>query len=107
MSAALHLSAVADNTAGVQACTVAELAAAAGVSRRLVFLIQKAHRDGCAEVFAAVLDGSLTGSLAAELVTLFPHHDDQRAMLAEFKTLPTRKHLAFARQVAAICRGEA
>jgi hypothetical protein len=36
------------------------------------------------------------------LVVLFPIHDDQCAVLAEFVTLPPRRWLGFARRVAAL-----
>jgi len=86
----------------VRPCTVHQMACSAGVSRRLMFLTLKAHRGGCDELRQAMADGRLTASLGAVLVDLFPSHDDQRTLLAEFATLPARQWLAFARRVAAL-----
>jgi hypothetical protein len=105
MSAALHPAQISSHNLA-PAGTVDSMARAAGVSRRLVFLVMKAHRGGCEEVRQAIVDGTLTGSLAAVLVELFPNHDDQRTMLAEFATLPRREWLGFARRVAALVAAE-
>jgi hypothetical protein len=90
----------------VQPCTAAQLAAAAGVSRRMIFLALKVHRDGCAELQAMTIAGRATMNLAAVLVDMFPNHDDQRAVLAELPTLPKREWLGFARRVAALVKGD-
>jgi hypothetical protein len=91
---------------GVHACTAAQMAAEAGVSRRMIFLGLKVQRAGCAELHRMIRDGSVTMSLAAVLVDLFPNHDDQRTVLAEFATLPARQWLGFARRVAALMKGQ-
>lgn len=102
MSAALHFCHLAEKQDAV-----AVMAARANVSRRLMFLAIKARRHGCAEVFSAVMQGRLTASLAAELVDLFPNHEDQRTMLGEFAAMPERQWRGFARRVAALMRSEA
>jgi len=90
----------------VQPCTAAQLAAEAGVSRRMIFLGLKVRRAGCEEMHRMIRDGSLSMNLAAVLVDLFPSHDDQRVVLAEFATLRPREWLGFARRVAALMNGE-
>jgi hypothetical protein len=77
--------------------SIAQLAAAAGVSRRMIFLGLRVHREGCPELVRLVIDGTVTMNLAVELVTLFPNHDDQRVAMAEFSSLPARKWLEFVR----------
>lgn len=106
MTAALHPEQVESDSTRVQPCTVDQMAREAGVSRRLMFLALKAHRGGCAELHGMMRDGSLTANLGAVLVDLFPHHDDQRVVLAEFATLPQRQWLGFARRVAALMAEE-
>jgi hypothetical protein len=86
----------------VQPCTVEQMARQAGVSRRLMFLAIKAHRGGCDELRRAMVDGTVTANLGVVLVDLFPTHDDQRTVLREFRTLPPRQWLDFARRVAAL-----
>jgi hypothetical protein len=78
------------------------MAREAEVSRRLMFLAMKAHHAGCDELRQAMVSGSVTVNLGAVLVVLFPIHDDQCAVLAEFVTLPPRRWLGFARRVAAL-----
>jgi hypothetical protein len=93
---------VESDSARVQPCTVEQMARQVGVSRRLMFLAMKAHRGGSDELRRAMKDGVLTVSLGAVLVELFPNHDDQRTVLAEFSTLPPRQWLGFARRVASL-----
>jgi hypothetical protein len=107
MSAALHpqrnSAPGAELTGEVQACTsgdrAAQMAIEAGVSRRMIFLALKVRRLGCEEIHTMLRDGPLSMSLAAVLVDLFPNHDDQRTVIAEFPTLPVREWLGFARRV--------
>lgn len=89
----------------VQHCTADELAAAAGVSRRMIFLALKVQRAGCPEVLQMVRADAMTMNLAAVLVGLFPSHDDQRTVIAEFATLPPRQWLGFAQRVSALTKG--
>jgi hypothetical protein len=104
MSAALHPEAVTETTRpAVQPCTAAQMAAEAGVSRRMIFLGLKVHLEACPELWQMVRDGSATMNLAAALVDMFPNHDDQRTVITEFSTLPVREWLGFARRVAALC----
>lgn len=91
----------------VQPCTAAQMAAEAGVSRRMIFLGLKVHRAGCEEMHRMVRDGPLSMNLAAVMVDLFPSHDNQRVVLAEFATLPPREWLGFARRVAALMKDTA
>lgn len=100
MSAALHPQVVTVTTR--HPCTAAQMAAAAGVSRRMIFLALKVQRAGCEEMHRMLRDGSLSMSLAAVLVDLFPNHDDQRVVLTEFATLPPRQWLGFAQRVSAL-----
>ena len=84
---------------------VDQLAAEAGVSRRLMFLAFKVKREGCAEMLEPIRVGTLSVSLAAQLVDMFPDHDDQRTVMAEFETLPPKQWLSFARRVRNVMDG--
>lgn len=86
----------------VQPCTIAQVCAAAGISRRMFFMATKVQREACPELWQMVRDGRVTMNLAATLADMFPHADDQRAVIAEFSDLPSRQRLGFARQVAAL-----
>lgn len=112
MSADLHsepaiLKRLQDTPRTVQTCTAAQLAAEAGVPRRAIFQALKVRRKGCPELFDMVRDGTASLNLAVAMVDLFPSHDDQRVVLAEFATLPQRQWLGFARRVAALMKGAA
>jgi hypothetical protein len=88
----------------VQPCTVSQICATSGVSRRMFFLAAKVQREACPDLWLMVRDGQATMNLASSLVDLFPNHDDQHTVLREFETLPVRERLAFAKRVAALMK---
>ena len=87
MSADLHPTAQ-------QLCTVAT------VSSRMFFNALKVRRNGCAELSAAVMDGSATMNLALDLLAF--DHAGQLLILAELPSIKPRERAAFVELVRAM-----
>ena len=71
-----------------------------GISRRMWFNAIKVRRNGCAELNAAAMDGSVTMNLALHLLAF--DHAGQRLILAELPTIKPRERAAFVELVRAI-----
>ena len=72
--------------------TVAEMAAHAGVSRRLMFQALAVHRYGCRELVKAAHDGVLAMKHCETIAKALPH-DEQRGWLAALPTMtPRQRH---------------
>ncbi|MDZ4127587.1 MAG: hypothetical protein U1E02_25985 [Hydrogenophaga sp.] len=72
--------------------TVAEMAAHAGVSRRLAFQAIAVHRYGCRELVKAAHDGVLALMHCETIAKALPH-DEQREFLAELPNMtPLQRH---------------
>ncbi len=73
--------------------TVDQLATLAGVSRRTMFNAIKVRRNGCDELIAAGIDGSVSLNLALAMLPF--DHPSQRLILAELPTIPPKRRLGF------------
>ena len=71
-----------------------------GISRRMWFNALKVRRNGCDELNAAILDGSVPMHLALELLTF--DHAGQRLILTELPSVKPRERAAFVELVKAI-----
>lgn len=79
-------------TAPMHFKTVQEMAAHAGVSRRLMFQAIAVHRYGCPELVKAAHDGLLAMKHAETLAKALPH-DEQRGWLAALPGMtPRQRH---------------
>ena len=71
-----------------------------GISRRMWFNALKVRRNGCNELSAAIMDGSVSMNLALDLLAF--DHPGQRLILAELPSIKPRERAGFVELVRAI-----
>lgn len=64
-----------------------------GISRRMYFNACKVRREGCEELNAAVIAGTVTMNLALSIIRF--EHDSQRLILSELPSIKTREQFGF------------